>query len=277
MDELIEVKSLEFCEPSAAALEKSVDERFVPTHLIADVCVNGRNLISLLYGVEGDENLYEEVVGAAVSSLLWELKFEPGKVKTVRLYDCSSCYRCYPIETDAYFLSRSVVWRYFHFPYSVRKTVLIFPKEVYLKGYETLRKLARRKGLKPPDLEKVRLNLKTLKRIEEFELRLGELPDRTPLREAGVSLRRSVERFKDLVADCLFELGFRGGRNEDRLRPAVRFLKLYDPDRLEVFLKLIADPPREKPPLRTLEGLVSLMEGALKRCKELLSRKSSGG
>ncbi len=145
MEEIIEVISLEFKEPNPIALEESVDERIVPIHEIADIYINGENLLTYLYGYTEEKLLYEDVVGAIIRAMLRDFHYEPYKVKTAWLYDCSSCYRCYTIETDVYFLSHFVIWRYFYFPYSVKKTVLIFPLEVYLKGYETLKELARKK------------------------------------------------------------------------------------------------------------------------------------
>ena len=164
MEEIIEVTHFEFREPNPIALEENVCEMYVPVWMIADIYINGKNLILHLYGYEDEKQLYEDIVGATIPSMLRDFYYEPHKVKTAWLYECSGCYRCYTVETDVYFLSNLVVWRYFHFPYSVKKTVLIFPLEVYLKGYETLKELAKAIGIDPEEvLKKKLLSTKRLK------------------------------------------------------------------------------------------------------------------
>jgi len=275
MEEIIEVYNFEFREPNPKALAESVDERYVPIHEIADIYINGKNLILFLYDYKNEKHLYEDIVGATIPSMLKDFCYEPYKVKTAWLYECSGCYRCYPIETDVYFLSTFVVWRYFYFPYKVRKTVLVFPLEVYLKGYETLKKVARSVGIDPEKVLKENSNVsdkvKLLRRLEKFKRELERVfINQSSLVEAEIF--KLVSEFEKLVEDCLFAIGFWGKGDKERTYTAIRFLKIYEPQKLNWTLKKVKNPQKRKgiETFSPLEELKILMENALKGIEEFL-------
>ncbi len=82
-----------------------------------------------------------------------------------------------------------------------------------------------------------------------------------------------VANFEKLVEDCLFAIGVNGRNDKERVHVAIRFLKIYDPRRVDLILKILKNPEMEKQAEinRLVEELKELMEKALKRCEELLN------